>query len=377
MRSLLITYDFPPLVTGIGTVFYNLYRLMSAEDNLILAPRIRGYREIDKKANFRIYRYVVCHRCRILRTIVLFFLVPFIIIKEKVDLLICAVPVSIGLIGLIFKKIANVPYCVFCYGGEYKKFEKSIIKKLLVKILENSRLIIANSEFTSQQVERFGIKKEKIFKVTPAVDADIFKPDLYCADLKKNLGLGQKKVLLTVSRLVKRKGIDTVISALTLIKAEFPDVVYLVVGSGIEEEHLRLLVKEKNLEENVVFLGGVSIEELPKFYNLCDIYVMPNRETQDIDNIEGFGLSFIEASACAKPVIGGASGGSKEAIEADRTGLLVDPEDFQLLAKVVIRLLKDEIYARELGRAGRQRVEIEFNWRERAEAFREKLDNLI
>lgn len=304
--------------------------------------------------------------------IVILFYSFCLIIGRKISVIICGVPFSIGLIGLMFKKVMKIPYCVFCYGGEYGKFKSRKMQfRLLERILQSASITITNSEYTSQEVKGFSIEPGKVVKLTPGVDTDRFRPGLDCSELREKLGLEDKKVLLTVSRLAKRKGIDTVISALPSIRELFPNVVYLVVGKGKEENYLKSLARERRLEKNVIFAGYVPDDELPKYYNLCDIYVMPNRETTDWDVIEGFGISFIEASACGKPAVGGVSGGAGEAVEDKKTGVLVNGEDVRMVAQTIIQLLGDEAYASQLGRSGRRRAEKEFRWENRAEKLEE------
>ncbi len=375
--SLLITYDFPPIPSGIATVFYNVWKMFSPQNHLILAPRIKGYKKIDSATGFKIYRYFPFGRMRIMRIVLLYVYTLVLVIREKIDVLICGVPLSIGVIGLTFKKIWGMPYCVFYYGGEFNKYRKRKIMFAFLKIIiKNADCVITNSTFSSREVSKYGVKEDKIHKITPGVDLDKFKPDLECADIKKNLKLDDKKVLLTVSRLVRRKGIDTVIEALPIIIKEFPNIRYLVVGKGEESEDLKKFAKSKGVENNVVFVGYVPDDELPKYYNTCDIFLMPNRETVGEETVEGFGISFIEASACGKPVIGGASGGTKDAVINGETGFLIDPENIQEMANLIGRLLKDGNYAATIGNNGRKRAEQEFGWQLRAQRIEKFLEKV-
>ena len=366
LKSLLITFDFPPIMSGISRAFYNIWKNLPRHNHLILAPRLMGYKNIDKNINLKIIRYFNFSDSRVLRICILILYTLVSIFKEKIDILICGSPLSLGFTGLVFKKMLGMPYCVFCYGGEFDKYKKRRIEMGLLKaILKNADYVVANSEYSSMDIMRFGLEAKKIFTITPAVDIKKFNPNIEVSDLKKRLNLDNKKVLLTVSRLTERKGIDAVISALPAVIREFPNTVYLVVGEGKQESRLHNLAKEKGVEKNIIFYGLLPDKELPDYYNLCDIYIMPNKETKGEEIIEGFGISFIEASACAKPVIGGISGGVKEAVADGETGILVDPEDTQKLTQTILRLLKDKAYAIGLGRAGRERVEREFKWDDR------------
>jgi phosphatidylinositol alpha-1,6-mannosyltransferase len=145
-----------------------------------------------------------------------------------------------------------------------------------------------------------------------------------------------------------------------LIK-KIPNLVYVIVGAGDQESTLKDMVRHLNLNGYVLFTGMVRHEELIEFYNVCDVFMMVSKELPS--EFEGFGITFLEANACGKPVIGGRSGGIPEAVIHEETGLLVDPNDPQEVFEAVVRLLTDDFYAKRLGKRGRQRVVEELNWR--------------
>jgi len=340
---------------------------MNSESYVVLAPKTNRCEEVDAESRCEVIRYPGCFAAPLLRLGGLLAYCLYLVNKRKIDVLVCGTPFTFGLIGLIIKKLLKKPYCVFYYGGEYGKFRnKKVLFYLLKLVLENADAIVVNSEYTLTEVKKFHVCDHKITKVTPGVDTDTFHPGLECSKLKRDFGIENKKVLLTVSRLAKRKGIDTVIKALPEIKRRFPDVVYLVVGEGKEKDYLQTLAKENNTKENVVFAGYVKDEDLPLFYNACELYVMPNRQTYDWDVLEGFGISFIEAAACGKPAIGGIVGGAADAIEDGETGLLVDADDIKDVIRGVAYLLEDQSRAEEFGRSGRRRAEAAFQWKDRA-----------
>lgn len=361
MKLLLITFDFPPIPSGIATYLYNIWRTLPPCGNLVLAPRVKGWEEIGRHSAFGIIRYPVFLESRVIRITVLMCRSLALILKKRIDFLVLGVPLSLGFIGLVWKSTVGIPYGVFYYGGEYDKYKSKKIKfRILTAVLKNADYIFTPSEYTKNEVLRFGIDERKVSMLSPAIDTENFKPDLEVSDLRKKLNLGSRKVLLTVARLVKRKGVDSVINAIATVVKTFPDVAYLIVGQGEEEGYLRALTKENRIEDNVIFCGHISDKDLPRYYNLCDVYVMPNRKTKGDEIVEGFGISFIEAGACAKPVIGGISGGVREAVADGQTGVLVDPDDTQKLAEEILRFLTDKEYAARIGRNGRERVEKEF-----------------
>src|SRR5262249_30414488 len=147
-----------------------------------------------------------------------------------------------------------------------------------------------------------------------------------------------KQILLTVARLDARKGHETVLNALPEVLKRHPDTVYIIVGDGPERSKLEELTKSLNLTAHVKFAGRVSEADLLAYYHACNLFVQPNRRMPDGDD-EGFGLVFIEAGACCKPVIGGRSGGVPEAIQEGVTGLLVDGNSVKQTQDAIVRLL--------------------------------------
>ena len=377
-KSLLITADYPPIVSGISTVFYNIWKHLSQDRLLILAPRTKGCFEFDSENRIRVLRrYFSLGDSilrRILRTIALYIHTKQIVKRENINLLVCGQPMIIGFIGLVFKKQFRIPYHVWVYGGEMLKFKSNrILLGILRAILNNADKIISNSGFTTQVFRDLNIDVAKIVIVSPAVDIEQFRPGIDASDLVREYSLESKKVIMTVGRLVPRKGNDTIIKSLKKVIERIPDVVYLIVGEGPNKQKLEVLVEELGLKENVIFAGYVSNEDLPRYYNLCDLYVLPNRETDDFDTIEGFGITFVEASACGKPVIGGRSGGTSDSILDGVTGVLVEPQDEEMLVNKIVEILVNHELTDRLGSQGRERVLEKCRW----EVSSEIVENLL
>jgi phosphatidylinositol alpha-1,6-mannosyltransferase len=159
-----------------------------------------------------------------------------------------------------------------------------------------------------------------------------------------------------------------VIRALAKLSPDVPPFKYVIVGRGPLDAELRALTAELNLQDRVVFAGFVADDQLNHYYNLADIVVMPN--TGDDGDVEGFGMVFLEANAAGKPVIGGRSGGTAEAIIDKETGFLVDPSDDQELRSALYSMLTDSELRRRMGLAGLQRAQTEFSWESRAKELR-------
>jgi phosphatidylinositol alpha-1,6-mannosyltransferase len=178
--------------------------------------------------------------------------------------------------------------------------------------------------------------------------------------LRERLGLGSRPVLLTIARLVARKGIDTVLDALPRVLAAHPDAVYVIAGDGPEAESLKALSRRLGVERAVHFAGVVTDEELSLWYSLSDVFVMPSRS--DPPDVEGFGIVFLEAAACERPVVAARAGGIPDAVAHGVTGVLVPPGDAAALGAELAALLADPARRAELGRRGRERVLADFTW---------------
>ncbi|GBC86650.1 GDP-mannose-dependent alpha-(1-6)-phosphatidylinositol monomannoside mannosyltransferase [bacterium HR12] len=197
-------------------------------------------------------------------------------------------------------------------------------------------------------------------------DVTTFRPDLPVEDLRERHGLSDRPVVVCVSRLVPRKGQDVLIRALPAVRRRVPDAALVIVGDGPYRGALERMAAEL-APGAVVFTGAVSEEELPRYYRLGDVFAMPCRTRLGGLEVEGWGNVFIEAAACARPVVVGDSGGARESLVPGETGLLVDGRRVDEVADAVATLLADPALAERMGRAGRARVERAFTW-ERAAA---------
>jgi len=195
--------------------------------------------------------------------------------------------------------------------------------------------------------------------VINGTDPQVFFPK-DVSNFKKELNLSRSFILLTVTRLVERKGIDTVIKAISILKGEIDNLTYFVIGDGEMKEDLKILAEEEGVDNNIEFIERTGREALTDYYNACDVFVMPSKTTPP--DVEGFGIVYLEANACGKPVIGSYSGGIPSAIIHKKTGLLVEEDNPVKLAGAIKSLYNNEEFAKELGASGLQRVRDEANW---------------
>jgi phosphatidylinositol alpha-1,6-mannosyltransferase len=367
MRSLLITNDFPPYWGGAAQVCYNIWKNLAPENIIVLAPYLPGCEEIDRTLGFKVYRAkIFCYSTflgKLIKPFIFLFYTRSIIKKHQdIELIYCGNVLTTFLPGMFAFKFHKIPYFAHLFVDDLQAYGRvRIIRDFFMKFLNNAKRIIIACDFTRDLFISKGVRKELFRTVYPGVDMDTFYP-MDAIRVKEGLNLSGKKVILSVCRLVERKGMDMLIKSLPLVLEKVPDVVLIICGAGKLEKKLKKLASKYKLEESVYFPGHKTRRELALYYNACDVFVMPSRVHKGLD-AEGFGIVFLEAGACAKPVIGGRSGGIPEAIVDGQTGFLVDPLDVEDIANKIIKILTDDNLARQLGEKARMRIREKFQWK--------------
>ena len=200
----------------------------------------------------------------------------------------------------------------------------------------------------------------KLVQIAPGIDVDHFVPT-DSSELRAQLGLTDKSVIISVGRLVHRKGQDKLISALPAIRSAVPNVHLVLVGVGPHQKYLENLVAKLNLTDCVTFIGRINYSELPKYICVGDIFAMPSRSRFFGLEVEGLGIVYLEASSCGLTVVGGKSGGAPDAVLVGETGVVVDGTDTSEIASACIDLLNNPELCALMGATGRAWI-IE-NWR--------------
>lgn len=211
--------------------------------------------------------------------------------------------------------------------------------------------------------------RESMVRIAPGIDTSHFAPSDSAEQLKKDLDLAGKRVIVSVGRLVHRKGQDTLVEALPEIVSAFPDAHLLFVGVGPHLEYIHKRAIQLNVLQHISFVGRVQYSELPRFISVGEIFAMPSRSRLAGLEVEGLGIVYLEASACELPVIGGLSGGAPDAVLEGETGFAVDGLNPSAVAAGVIRLLEDPELAKAMGKRGRQWIIDEWEWRHWSERF--------
>jgi len=274
-------------------------------------------------------------------------------LTRRPDVIVCG-HVTTAPAALLARRLLRVPYVVFTYGYEIRRKRW---QPLLRFLLRSAKLVVACSDFTRSAVLDLTVHGERVRILYPGVDAQRFAP------ANGRPAPARPKTLLSVARLAELyKGHDTTIRSLPLVKAKCPNVRYLIAGDGPLRDYLGRVAESVGVEREVRFLGEVTDDELPDVYRSCDAFVLLSRESPSKGGAEGFGIVCLEAGACGKPVVAGRSGGLVDAVEHDRTGLLVDPQDIGAAAVALVSVLTDATVADRLGREGRRRVLERFTW---------------
>jgi phosphatidylinositol alpha-1,6-mannosyltransferase len=279
---------------------------------------------------------------------------------------------NMGKVALAVKRLTGTPYAVILHGFDVAQASSTTWWKSLAakEILDNADLVICNSSFTASFARSFGVKDEHIALVNPPpwLSLDESASTSAVAKFRKNNGLGDKFTLLTVTRLVKRKGVDTVIDAVAKLRKAGKDIDYVIIGDGPDKGRLKHLAHTAGVTDSVKFLGAMKPDTLAVPYTACDAFVMVPR-SEDGGDVEGYGIVYLEANIFAKPVIGSRTGGVPEAVLDGETGLLVEPDNADELAAAITRLMDDAELRQKLGEGGRERLRRDYGDNRQARRF--------
>jgi len=280
----------------------------------------------------------------------------------------------------------RVPYFIYVNGGdllrERKKSERSALKRGTARaILGRAAGIVGTSAWVAHLAS--DVMREVGVETLPPVAAlDLgtdpvrFHPSRDTGALRRRWGVGDAPLIITVARLVPHKGQDIGIQALSALRRDFPDLRYILVGEGHDEARLRGLAESNGLGSSVGFVGPMRDDELPEAYATSTIYLGASRVDSEI-NVEGFGISFLEAGACGVPSVAGDSGGVRSAVRDGETGIVVPPTDAEAVTGAIHSLLLDPERRARMGRAARRAVETHYNWDRVARDTREFIYDVI
>lgn len=249
----------------------------------------------------------------------------------------------------------RLSYSVICHGLDLQNASRTPRKRWLARrILRSATHVIANSEFTAELAAVLGARPKRIAVVPPplGITPTLARPT-QTPEVRRANDLEHSRIILSVGRLIARKGFDTLIHATAIVRRTHPRTTLVIIGDGSERTRLEALAKRKGIA--VRFLGTLDDAATAAWYAACDVFVLLPRELPDGD-IEGFGIVYLEAGAFGKPVVGTRSGGVPEAIIDGVTGILVPPNDPDAAAAAIGQLLTDRVLTQRFGDAGRRRA---------------------
>ena len=359
MRHLLVTNDFPPKVGGIQSYLWELWRRLPPDSFSVLTIDHPEAAHFDASQPFGIERLAtrmllpspdlarhIRRRCQ----------------ETGARLVVLDPALPVGLVG----PSLGVPYAVVLHGAEVTVPSRlPVARRAFARVLRHAVAAIAAGGYPEAQARRAaGRGTPPVTVVPPGVDAERFRPldDQERARARAEVGLPTHgRLVLSVSRLVPRKGMDVLVEAASRLAAGRPDLTVAIAGGGRDRSRISRLAATKAAP--VRLLGRVSDELLPRLYASADVFAMLCRDRWAGLEQEGFGIVFLEAAACAVPQVAGDSGGAAEAVVDGATGLVLhQPDDAEQAARSLATLLDDEPLRDRMGRAGRARVETSFDY---------------
>ena len=355
---LIITRTFPPEVGGMQNLMWGLARSLS-KINLIkvFADYTEGHEKFDSTVSFSIERV---SGVKLLRKYRKSYLINEYLNENKnVQCLIADHWKSLELIKTNKKKICLI------HSKEINHPKGSRLNKKVLEVLNNVDHVVANSNYTKNLAIDLGVDENRIIVINPGVDpvTEIPKKDLSKAE---ELFKGKKQRLITVSRFDKRKNHEKVIMAVRNLKEVYPDIVYTCIGYGDEEDNLKKLVIELNLQEQVKFLKDIPNDFKNALVARSNVFVMPSIIHKK--SVEGFGIAYIEAAQYGIPSIGGKDGGASDAIIHEKTGLICDGNNLDDVYSSIDQIFKENKYF-EYGKAAKENSS-NFNWDKIIESYK-------
>lgn len=359
-RTLLVTNDFPPRPGGIQSFVHNLAVRQPPGSLVVYASTWRGAEKFDADQPFEVVREptsvllptpAVARRAAQLAR------------SRGCDTVWFGAAAPLGLLAAGLRRRAGITRVVAqTHGHEVGWAALPGARGLLRRIGRGVDVVTYLGEYQRVRLDRAIGRLTSLERLAPGVDTDAYHPDVDGGPVRARYGLAGRPVVVCVSRLVARKGQDTLIRALPLVRRRVPDAALLLVGGGPYRSTLQRLAREVGVADDVVFTGSVPWAELPAHYAAGDVFAMPCRTRAGGLDVEGLGIVYLEASATGLPVIAGDSGGAPDAVRDGETGYVAPGRDVAAVADRVAELLADPERAGRMGAAGRAWVEAEWRW---------------
>ncbi|PYY27727.1 glycosyltransferase family 4 protein [Paenibacillus illinoisensis] len=378
MTKVFVAIDFPPEKGGIHDYAYGLISQIPSEEVTVLTNKIKDTVEsnqFDRKADFEIIRKRIYWNSNkvllILSQVILILQLIILKWRRKTSEIHFVNVFPVGVAGPFMKAFFGMKYFPYVHGLDVMGMVNSRLFPLLMIILKRSDKVIANSQYTKSKLIELGIHEHQILIIPPGLNVSKLSGTVESVeDVRDKYDLHGKKVMITVSRLVERKGHDVTLKAIRQVIKHIPNLKYLICGDGPYRGELERLVIKYGLDSLVVFTGGITDQELHQLYECSDIFIMPSRDIKEKGDVEGFGIVFLEANYYRLPVIAGNSGGIPDAVKDQVTGYLVDPMDDIEIANRIEELVLNEKLAEEMGNNGHDWVINHCLWSHRSQLLK-------
>jgi phosphatidylinositol alpha-1,6-mannosyltransferase len=365
-KTLVVTNDFPPRPGGIQSFVHNLAIRRPPGSVIVYAPSWKGAGEFDARQPFPVVRHttsLMLPEPRVLRR------AREIAAAGGCDSVLFGAAAPLGLLAAPLRASGVERAVAITHGHEAGWAGLPVAARLLRRIGDDVDVLTYLGEYTRTRMAGAlsAAAVSRMARLAPGVDETLFRAGAGGGEVRARLGLRDRPVAVCVSRLVPRKGQDTLIRGWPRVLRAVPDAALLLVGGGPYRSSLEKLAAETGVADAVRFTGSVPWEELPAHYDAGDVFAMPCRTRRRGLDVEGLGIVYLEASSTGLPVIAGDSGGAPDAVLAGETGLVVDGRSVDGVADAVISMLSDPERARAFGGRGRSWVEREWRWEIQAE----------
>lgn len=375
-KTLFITNDFPPRPGGIQTFVYEIVARFNPESVVVLASDWANSDEFDAGLDYKVVR---AKTKVLLPTKKTLSLAAQLIAEHNIDQVVFGASAPLGLLAKPLRKLGIKKIIAFTHGHEVGWAKTPLTKSLLRRIAKDVDSLTYLTAYTKAGILK-GLPKNtesKMYQLLPGVDTQLFNPSnkVAGAQIRADLGFADRPTIVSVSRLMARKGHDQLIKAVPEISKSIPGVALVIVGDGKYRKSLQKLVRKLKLTNDVYFSGKVPYVDLPNWYAVGDVFAMPCRTRMANWDVEGLGIVYLEASATGLPVVAGDSGGAPEAVIPGKTGYVVGGRDSKMLIKQLIALLSDENLRVELGQNGRDWVCKDWTWDQAYQEVQSLLSN--
>lgn len=343
---LFVTRNFPPARGGIETMAFELVRQALAEGRKLVVLHVGQNPRHRPPEGLLAYRHV-SGTGRWAALAASLFWIPWLALRWRAGLVV-NMQVTTAPGSLLASLLVRVPYVALCMGLELLPGGIPPWRALRGLALRRARKVISISRYTDSLAAAFDVHADRRAVINPGTRLFPNLPPRARADLF-GPGAETRFILLSLSRLVPRKGVDKAIEATALVAKARPEVLLCVGGSGPDLDRLKGLAAASGAGEHVRFLGRVAEADMGPCYAAADLFVLPSRTSLDPPDAEGFGIVFLEAGACGTPSLGGDSGGVPDAVRDGETGFLAPPEDARALADRILQLMGDGDLLKRLG----------------------------